>query len=242
MLHNFLLFSHSVMSDCLLPYGLQYAKLPCASPPPGACSNSCPLSWWCHPTIPSSVTPSRALNLSQDQVFSNELVFHIRWPKYWHFNFSISPSKEYSELISFRINWFYLLAAQGTLKSLLQYHNLKASVLWCSVFMVQLSHLYTTMGKTIALTVWNFVGKVMSLLFNMLSRFVIAFLPRSQRLWISRLQPLSAVILEPKKIKPVTVSIFYPFTCHEVMRPDAMNVEFWAGIFTPLFYFHQEAL
>jgi len=117
------------------------------------------------------------------RVFSNESVLRNRWPKYWNFSFSISPSNEYSGLISFRINWFYLLAVQGTLKSLLQYHNLKASVPWYSAFfMVQLSYLYMTMGKTIALTVRNFVGKVMSLLFNMLSRFVIAFLPRSQRL------------------------------------------------------------
>jgi len=117
------------------------------------------------------------------RVFSNESVLHNRWPKYWNFSFSISPSNEYSGLISFRIKWFYLLAVQGTLKSLLQYHNLKASVPWYSAFfMVQLSYLYMTMGKTIALTVRNFVGKVMSLVFNMLSRFVIAFLPRSQRL------------------------------------------------------------
>ena len=117
------------------------------------------------------------------RVFSNESVLRNRWPKYWNFSFSISPSNEYSGLISFRINWFYLLAVQGTLKSLLQYHNLKASVPWYSAFfMVQLAYLNMTMGKTIALTVRNFVGKVMSLLFNMLSRFVIAFLPRSQRL------------------------------------------------------------
>ena len=132
------------------------------------------------------------------------------------FTFSVSPSSEYSELISFRIDWLDLLAVQGTLKSLLQHHSSKASILQCSAFfIVQLSHPYMTPGKTIALT---FVGKVLSLLFNMLSRFVIAFLPRSKDLLISP----SAVILEPKKIKFVTVSIVSPFICHEVMGPDAM--------------------
>ena len=119
------------------------------------------------------------------RVFSNESVLHIRWPKYWSFSFSISPSNEYSGLSSFTIDWWDLLAVQGTLKSLLQHHNSKASVLWCSAFfMVQLSHLYMTTGKTIALTKWTFVGKVISLLFNMLSRLVIAFLPRSKCLLI----------------------------------------------------------
>ena len=115
------------------------------------------------------------------RVFSNELALHIRWPKYWSFSFSISLSNEYSWLISFRIDWFDLLAVQGTLKSLLQHHSLKSSILWCSpFFMVQLLHLYMTIGKTIALTTWTFVDKVMSLLFNMLSRFVTTFLPRSK--------------------------------------------------------------
>ena len=134
------------------------------------------------------------------RVFSNESVLHIRWPKYWSFSFSISPSNEYSGLISFRIDWFDLRAGQGTLKS--QHHCSKASVLWCSAFfIVRLSHPHKTTGKTIALTRWKFVGKVMSLLFNMLSRLVIAFLPRSKCLLISWLQSPSAVILEPKKIK-----------------------------------------
>ena len=134
------------------------------------------------------------------RVFSSESVLHIRWPKYWHFSFSISPSNEYSEMISFRIDWLDLLAVQGTLRSLLQHHNSKASILQCSAFsVIQLSHPYMTTGKTIALTRWIFVGKVMSLLFNMLSRLVIAFLPRSKRLLISWLQSPSAVILEPKK-------------------------------------------
>ena len=135
------------------------------------------------------------------RVFSNELALRIRWPKYWSFSFRISPSDEYSGLISFTIDWFDLLAVQGTLKSLLQHHSSKASILWCSVFfMFQLSHPYVTTGKTIALTRWVFVSKVMSLLFNMLSRLVIAFLTRSKRLLISWLQSPSAVILEPKKI------------------------------------------
>ena len=135
------------------------------------------------------------------RVFSSESVLCIRWPKYWSFSFSISPSNEYSVLISFRIDWFDLRAVQGTLKSLLQYHSSKASILQCSdFFMVQLSHPYMTTGKTIALTRWTFVGKVTSLLFNMLSRLVRAFLPRSKHLLISWLQSPSAVILEPKKI------------------------------------------
>ena len=134
------------------------------------------------------------------RVFSNELVLHIRWPKYWSFSFSISPSGEYSGLISFRMNWLDLLAVQGTLKSLLQHHSAKASILQCSAFfIVQLSHPYLTTGKTIALTRWIFVGKVMSLLFNMLSRLVIAFLPGSKHLLMLWLQSLSVVILESKK-------------------------------------------
>ena len=149
------------------------------------------------------------------------------WPKYWSFSFNISPSNEYSGLISFRIDWLDLLAVQGTLKSLLQHHNSKASILWCSAFfMVQLSHPYMTTGKTIALTIWTFVGKVMSLLFNMQFRFVIAFLPGSKHLLISWLQSPSAVILEPKEIKSVTVSIDSPSISHEVMGPDAMILVF----------------
>ena len=157
------------------------------------------------------------------RVFSNESALPIRWPKYWIFNFTIIPSNEYSELISFCIDCFDLLAVQGTLQSLLQHHNCKASVLWHSLFfMVQLSHLYMTPGKTIALTIQIFVCKVMSQLFNMLSRSVIAFLPRSKNLLISWLQSPSVVILEPKKIKSVTVSIVSPSTCCEVMGPVAM--------------------
>ena len=156
------------------------------------------------------------------RVFSNESVLCIRWPKYWSFSFRISPSNEYSGLISFRIDWFDLLAVQGTLKSLLQHSSSKASILWHSAFfIVQLSHPYMTTGKTIALTRQTFVGKVRSLLFNMLFRLVITFLPRSKHLLISWLQSPSAVILEPKKIKSVTVSIVSPSICHEVMGQDA---------------------
>ena len=144
------------------------------------------------------------------RVFSNESVLPNRWPEYWSFSFSISPSNEYSGLSSFRMDWLDLLAVQQTLKSLLQHHNSKASILWRSAFfMVQLSHPYMTTGKTIALTRWTFVGKVMSLLFNMLSRLVLTFLPRSKCLLISWLQSPSAVILEPKKRKSVTVSVVY---------------------------------
>ena len=180
-------FSNSVMSNSLQPHGLQHARLPCPSPPPGVYSNSCPLSPWFHPTISSSLSPSPpAFNLSQNQDLSNESALCIRWPKYWSFSFSISSSNEYSGLISFTVDWFDLLAVLGTLKSLLQHHRSKASILLCSAFfIVQLSHPYQTTGKTIASTRWTFVGKVMSLLFNMLSRWVIAFLPRSKHLLIS---------------------------------------------------------
>ena len=140
------------------------------------------------------------------RVFSNESALHIKWTKYWSFSFSISPSNDYSGLISFRMDWLDLLAVQGTLKSLLQHHSSKASIIRCSAFfIVQLSHPYMTTGKTIALTRWTFVGKVMSLLFNMLSRLVITCLPRSKHILISWLQSPSAVILEPQKIKSATV-------------------------------------
>ena len=141
------------------------------------------------------------------RVLSSELVLHIRWPKYWSFSFNISPFNEYSGLISFRVDWLDLLAVQGTLKNLLQHHSSKASILWRSaIFMVQLSHPYITTGKIIALTRWTFVGKVMSLLSNMLFRLVMAFLPRNKHLLLSWLQSPSAVIFEPKKVKSLTVS------------------------------------
>ena len=166
----------------------------------------------CHPLfLPPSVFPSF-------RVFSSESVLGIMWPKYWSFSFSINPSNEYSGLISFRIDWLDLLAVQGTLKSLLQHHSSKASILQGSAFfIVQLSHPYRTTGKTIALTRQTFAGKVISLLFNMLSRFAIAFLPRSKHLLISWLQSPSSVISEPKKMKFLTVSIISPSICHEVM-------------------------
>ena len=161
------------------------------------------------------------------RVFSNESRLRMRWPKYWSFSFSISPSSEHPGLISFRMDWLGLLAVQETLKSLFQHHSSKASIFQCSVFFtVQLSHPYMTTGKTIALTRQTFVGKVMSLLFNMLSRLVITFLPRSKHLLISWLQSPSAVILEPKKIKSDTVSTVSPSICQEVMGPDAMILVF----------------
>src|SRR5574341_251449 len=157
------------------------------------------------------------------RVFSNESTLCMRWPKYWSFSFSIIPSKEISGLISVRIDWLDLLAVQRTLKSLLQHHSSKASILRCSAFFtVQLSHPYMTTGKTIALTRWTFVGKVMSLLLNMLSRLVITFLPRTKRLLMSWLQSPSVVILEPPKIKSDTVSTVSPSISHEVVGPDAM--------------------
>ena len=151
--------------------------------------------------LPPSIFPSI-------RVFSNESVLHIKWPKYWSFSLSISPSNEYSGLIFFRMDWLDLLAVQGTLRNLLQHHSSKASIFWHSAFfIVQLSHLYMTTGKTIVLSRQIFVGKVMSLPFNMLSRLIIAFLPSSKSLLISWLQSPSAVILVPKKIKSLTVSI-----------------------------------
>ena len=157
------------------------------------------------------------------RVFSNESILCMKWPKYLSFSFSISPSNEHPGLISFRMDWLDLLAVQGTLKSLPQHHSSKASILRCSAFFtVQFSHPYMTTGKTIALTRWTFVGKVISLHFNMLSRLVMNFLPRSRRLLISKLQSPLAVILEPKKIKSDTVSSVSLSICHEVMGPDAM--------------------
>ena len=158
------------------------------------------------------------------RVISNKLTLCIRWPKYWSFSFSIIPSKEHPGLISFRMDWLDLLAVQGTLKSLLQHHSSKASILQHSAFfLVQLSHSYLTTGKTVALSMWIFVGKVMSLLFNMLSRFIIAFLPRSKYLLSSWLQSPSVVILEPKKIKSVTVTVVSQSICHEVMCTAVKN-------------------
>ena len=193
------------MSSSLWLHGLQHASPLCPSPNPRAYSKITSTESVrpsnhlipCHPLLlPPSVFPSI-------RIFSNELTLHI---KYWSFSFRISPSNEYSGLITSRIDWFDLLAGQGTLKSLLQHHSLKALILWHSVFsIVQLSHLYMTTGKAILLPRQTFVSKVMSLLFNMLSRLVIAFLPRSKHLLISWLRSPSAVILEPTKIKEYLV-------------------------------------
>ena len=173
----------------------------------------------CHPLL---LLPSIFPSI---RVFSNESALHIRWPKYW--NFSISSSSEYLGLISLRIDWFDLLAVQGTVKNLLQHHNSKTSIRWCSsFFMVQLMYPYMTTGKIIALTIWTIVGKVMSLLFKMLSRLVIAFLTRSKCLLISWLQSPSAVILEPLKIKSLTVSIVPPSISHEVRGTGCQDIYF----------------
>ena len=169
----------------------------------------------CHPLLLLS------LIFPSIRVFSNESTLLMRWPKYWSFSFSISPSNEHPGLSSFRMDWLDLLAVQGTLKNL-QHHSSKAAIHCSTFFIVYLSHPYITTGKTIALTRWTIVGKVMSLLFNMLSSLVITFIPRSKHLLISWLWSPSAVILEPKKIKPVTVCIVSPSICHEVMGPDAM--------------------
>ena len=166
-----------------------------------------------------------ALIFPSIRVFSNESALCIRWPKYWSFSFNISPSNEHPGLISFRMDWLDLLAVQGTLKSFLQHHSSKASVLLCSAFfIVQLSYPYMTTGKTTALTRWTFVGKVMSLPFNMLSRLVITFLLRSKHLLISWLQSRSAVILEPRKIKSATL---FPSVCHEVIGISELK---WTGM------------
>ena len=184
----------------------------------------------CHPLLLLPPIPSSI------RVFSNKSALCIRWPKYWSFSFSISPSNEHPGLISFRMDWLDLLAVQGTLKCLLQHHSSKASIFWHSAFLtVQLSHPYMTTAKTIVLTRWNFVSKVMSLLFNMLSRLVITFLPRSKCLLISWLQSPSAVILEPKKIKSDTVSTVSPSISLEVMGPDAMTLVFWMLSCKPTF-------
>ena len=191
------------------------------------------LCWWCHPIISSSVFPFSSCPQSFPASGSfPESALHIRWPKYWTFSFNISPSNEHPGLISFRMNWLDLLAIQRTLKSLLQHHSSKSSILRCSAFfIVQLSHPYMTTRKTIALTRWTFVGKVMSLLFNMLSRLVITFLPRSKRLLISRLQSPFAVIFRAQKIKvwhcfhyfPIYLSWSDRTRCHDLRF---LNVEF----------------
>ena len=217
------------MPDSLQPHGLHHTKLPCPLLSPRVCSNSCPLSQWCHPTISSSVTlfsfsPQSFLASGS---FPVTRLFVSGSQSTGGFSFSISPSSEYSGLISFRMDWLDLLEVQGTLKSFLQHHSSKASVPGHSVFLMaqlSLSRPYMTTGKTIVLIIWTFVSNVMSLLFNTLSRFVTAFLPRNEHL--SWLQSLSAVTLEPKKRKSATASTFSPSVCHEMMELDAMILVF----------------
>ena len=209
-------FSHSVMSDSSWPHESQHTRPPCPSPTPAVHSDSHPSSRWCHPAISSSVVLFSSCPQSLPaSVFSNESALHMRWPKYWSFSFSIIPSNEHPGLISFRMDWLDLLAVQGTLKSLLQHHSSKASILRHSAFfIVQLSHPYMTTGKTIALTRWTFVGKVMSLLFTMFSGLVITFLSRSKCLLISWLQSPSSMILEPPQNK-----VWYYFHCFPIYFP-----------------------
>ena len=210
-------------------HGLQHVRLSCPSPPLELAQTH--VHW-----VSDAIQPSHPLSpplflpliFPSIRVFSTESALPIRWPKYWSFSFNISPSNEHSGLISFRMDWLDLLVVQGTLKSLLQYHSWKASILQHSAFfMVQLSHPYVTAGKTVALTKQAFVSKVVSLLFNMLSSLVIASLPRSRCLLISWLQSPSAVILEPPKINTLAVSIVSPSICDEVMGPNAMTFIFW---------------
>ena len=235
-LFHFSQFSCSVMSDSLRPHGLQHTRLPCPSPTPGACSNSCPSSWWCHPTISSSVVPCPAFSLYQDQGLFQWVSSSHQVAKDWSFSFRISPSNEYSGLISYRIDSFYLLAVQGTLKSLLQHHSSKASILLHSAFfVVQLSHPYMTTGKTIALTRWTFVGNVMSLHFSMLCWLVIVFFQGASVL-ISWLQSPSAMILEPPNKVCQLFSTVSPSICHEVMGPNATIFVFWMLNFKPTFH------
>ena len=226
----FLVIISSVQSlSCVLLFGhhgMQHASPSCPSWTPRAYSNSCPSSQWCHPTISSSVIPfSSCLQSFPASGSCNESVLCIRWPKYWSYSFSIRPSNDYSGLISFRMDRLDLLAVQVTLKSLLQHHSSKASILECwAFFIVQLSHTYMTTGKTIALTRQTFVGKVISLLFNMPSRLVIAFLPRSKRLLIVT---ICSDFGAPKNKVCHCFPIYLPWSdgtrCHDL---SFLNVEF----------------
>ena len=195
------------VSNSSRPHEPQHARPPCPSPTPGDHPNSCPLSQWCHPAISSSVVPFSSCPQSLTASGSFPMSQLFSWG--WSFSFNISPTNENPGLISFRMDWLHLLTVQGTLKSLLQHHSSKASILRHSAFfIVQLSHPYMTTGKTIALTRRIFADKVMSLLFNMLFRLVITFLPRSKRLLISWLESPSAVILEPKKLSLTLFPLF----------------------------------
>ena len=235
--HSLIQFSCSVMSDSLQPHGLQHARSPCPSPTPWVYSNSCPLSQWCHPTISSSVIPfsSCLQSFPASDLFQWVSSLH-QVAKVLEFQLQHQSFQWIFRTNFLRMDWLDLLAVQGTLKSLLQ-HSSKASVFRLSAFfMVQHSHPYMmTTGKTIAFTRWTFIGKIMSLLINTLSTLVIVIFPRSNCLLISWPQSPSAVILEPKKIKSVTVSIVCPSICHEEMGPDAMILVFWMLSFKPAF-------
>ena len=245
------LFSRSVVSNSLQPHGLQHTRLPCPSPSPGICSNSCPLSQWCHsnhlilchPLLLPSIFPSI-------RAFSNESALCIRWPKYWSFSFSISPSNEYSGLISFWINWLDLLAVQGTLKSLLQHHSSEASVLQGSAFFffVQLSHLYMTTGKTIVLTRWTFAGKSIWCLCFLVRCLGFHSFPSKEQASFNFMASVTICndFGAPKDKVCYSFHFFpicFPWTdgtgCHDLCY---LNVELWANFFTFLFHFHQEAL
>ena len=240
-------FSCSIRSDSLWPHDCSTPGLPVHHQLPELTHTH--VHWVSdaiQPSYPYSSPSPPAFNLSQHQGL--ESVLPIRWPKYCSFSFTSVLPMNIQDLFFFRMDWMDLLAVQGTLQSLLQHHSSKASILWHSAFfIVQFSHPYMTIVKTIALTRWTFVFKVMSLLFNMLSRLVIAFLPRSKHVLISWLQSPSAVILEPKKIKSLTGSFVSPSICQEVMIPNAVILVFWMLNFKPifftlLFHFHQEAL
>ena len=237
------------MSDSLQPHESQHGRPPCPSPTLGVHSNSCPSSRWSHPAISSPVIPfSSCLQSFPATATFPMSQFFERWPKYWSFIFSISPSNEHPGLISFRMDWLDLLAVQGTLKSLLQHHSSKASILRSSAFFtVQLSQPYMTTGKTITLTRWIFVGQALSLLINMLYKVVITFLPRSKHLLISWLQSPSAKISDfgaPKIVSQCfhCFPIYLPWSggtrCHDLRF---LNVELSANFFTLLFHFRQEA-
>ena len=221
------------LADSLRPHGLQHDRLPCPPLSPRVCSDPCPLNQWCHPTISSSATPFS----SCPQSFPASGSFPVS-------GLFISGSRSIGASASASVNirgWFPLgltdlFSLMSKWLSRVQHHNFKTSIFWCSAyFLVQLSHPYITTRKTIALTRWTFVSKVMSLLFNMLSRFVIGFLPRRKYLLISWLQSPPAVILEPRKIKSVPVSTVFPSICHEVMGPDAKIFIFWMLSFKPAF-------
>ena len=234
--------SRSVMSNSLWPHGLQHTRPPCPSPTPATCSDSCPLSRWCHPPSHPLSSPSPPASIFPSiRHFPNELALCIRWPKYWSFNISLPMNIQ--DWIPLELTGLISLQSKGLSKV---FSKPKASILYSDFFMVQLSYPYMTIRKTIALIIQTFVSKEMSLLFNMLSRLNIAFLPRSKCLLISWLQSPSAVILEPKKIKshcfdcfPIYLPWSHGTRCHDLCF---LNVECYASFFTLLFHFHQEAL